>query len=380
MTTFYVRDSKFYGTLLPNADVDELLTFESVQTGRHYNRVDISSMTSLGLCRVIEKDSKGLVIALPWEDKSIPIFFSDRQPEAVSGRTFGSSLRFYEVTPETSSHESLAADRCAGRSERVDLPLMSHAGMEQWIRTAGGQANSEIIELESRRDGMFDVKFDNKIAGRDLTSKEAHILLATRGNMDADEALDVVRNPRKVIAYARIKNAYTTRVDPERNWEEHTDPVFGNTVTYPQEQILATTTPQRFFDEAREGDRYEATPRSSLQHALPEEMIMHAPPEQLAQMAQAMQLPHIFDHGVVGQLSGSVFDAVAQVGEYISDIEQGMDRIFRVLFLIRYRPAEFEDAFGTDTLMETEQEFSELGRMMGEVLLKMIRRHKSTKI
>ena len=52
-----------------------------------------------------------------------------------------------------------------------------------------------------------------------------------------------------------------------------------------------------------------------------------------------------------------------------------------MLFLIRYKPAEFEESYGKDEVMELEDELAELASRTGENLLRMLKRldaHKMT--
>lgn len=374
-------DDSLYGTLLTGATIDELIDASALQPGKVYIPVDIAGMCAKYAVRCDEKDGNAVALTSRNESKPDVFYISDRQKEAVSGNVVGTDLRFIEVEIETEK-EKEGEPQCNSSYfypdiKKIDKQFMSPAQVSAWIRRSGNSTNSNVVEVLPARDA-FDIKIDGKLSARDLSVKEAHVALAMRLNIDADEALEMVRKggAKHVL---QQKSAYMTIVDPEMQWNEFSDPVFGTKVVSPEAQVLATTTPERFFDKAREGDRFEATPRSGLKHSLPDSDIFSKSPEELAQTATSLNLPSIFDHGVVGQLSGTVFDATAQVDSYIVDMEQGLDRIFRTLFLIRYRPAEFEDAFGKEALMETEQEFSELGRMMGDVVLKMIRRHRVRK-
>jgi hypothetical protein len=91
-------------------------------------------------------------------------------------------------------------------------------------------------------------------------------------------------------------------------------------------------------------------------------------------MATQYNMPHIFDHGELQRMSTSMFNTVTQIQQYIPDLETGVDRYYRILFLLRYRPADFEEAYGKDALLEMEQELSELANMSGDNLLRMLKR------
>jgi ribosome biogenesis GTPase A len=101
---------------------------------------------------------------------------------------------------------------------------------------------------------------------------------------------------------------------------------------------------------------------------------MQRSPEELAQMSSTYGMPHIFDHGCVGQMSENNYSITEQIRQYIPDLEAGVDRCFRILFLLRYRPADFEEIYGKDDLIRFEQDLADLAARSGENLLKMLRR------
>jgi hypothetical protein len=73
-------------------------------------------------------------------------------------------------------------------------------------------------------------------------------------------------------------------------------------------------------------------------------------------------------------MASATFNTINQIQQYIPDLETGVDRYFRILFLLRYRPADFEEAYGKDELMEMEHEFSELASTAGTNLLRLLKR------
>ena len=91
-------------------------------------------------------------------------------------------------------------------------------------------------------------------------------------------------------------------------------------------------------------------------------------------MSSKYNMPNIFDHGMLGQMASATFNTINQIQQYIPDLETGVDRYFRILFLLRYRPADFEEAYGKDELMEMEHEFSELASTAGSNLLRLLKR------
>jgi hypothetical protein len=179
------------------------------------------------------------------------------------------------------------------------------------------------------------------------------------------------------------KSGYVTRMNPEQEWITGYDPVLNARMQFPQEQTLGTTTPERPQQHHRIGDHYagEALMASydEEEDGLPSDALMGQSPEALAQMAQKYDMPQIFDHQVIGNLAGNTYDTIEQVRQYVPDLETGVDRYARILFLLRYRPADFEEAYGKDELMEMEQELSSLFAMAGKTLLRMLKRFDTDK-
>jgi hypothetical protein len=65
---------------------------------------------------------------------------------------------------------------------------------------------------------------------------------------------------------------------------------------------------------------------------------------------------------------------------YIPELEAGVDSYFRILFLLRYRPADFEEAYGQDEVMEMEHEISEIANITGKNLLRLLKKFDPAKI
>jgi hypothetical protein len=111
-----------------------------------------------------------------------------------------------------------------------------------------------------------------------------------------------------------------------------------------------------------------------MQDMLPPDAIFNSSPEELAHLSQVYEMPHIFDHGCLSQMATTSFNIIEQIKQYIPDLETGVDRLYRILFLLRYRPADFEEAYGKDALLEMEQELAELANQSGENLLRLLQR------
>lgn len=271
--------------------------------------------------------------------------------------------------------------------------LMSPSQLGSWLRTGGGVTHSKDITVTKEPSGLFTLSAKgsdgfHKVA-RGLDRLGAHLSLAGDYEMCVNAAGEVLsfaedKDVTRFRLYDTVsKSGYVTRMRPEAEWQTGYDPVLNTRLDTPQTQVVGTDTPERPVQDHRIGDRYMGeAPQAQYdpeEDGLPGDAVMQQSPEELASLSQRYDLPHIFDHGVVGNLAGNTYDTIEQVRQYIPDLETGVDRHARILFLLRYRPADFEEAYGKDELMEMEQELTSLFTMSGDSLLRMLKRFDSEK-
>lgn len=271
--------------------------------------------------------------------------------------------------------------------------LMSPSQLDTWLRTGGGLTHSKDITITKEPSGLFTLSAKgsdgfHKVA-RGLDRMDAHLSLAGDYEMCVSAAGEVLsfaedKDTTRFRLYDTVsKSGYVTRMRPEAEWQTGYDPILNTRIETPQQQQIGTDTPERAQQDHRIGDRYmgEAPPayNDPEEDGLPYDAVMSMAPEELAMMSQKYNMPHAFDHEVVGNLASNTYDTIEQVRQYIPDLETGVDRYARTLFLLRYRPADFEEAYGKDELMEMEQELSSLFLMAGESLLRMLKRFDTDK-
>ncbi len=264
---------------------------------------------------------------------------------------------------------------------------MDSAGIDRWMRTAGNLTQSVDVEVKVNPLGLFDITARD-IAGNvkvasDLGMLAAHLKLANDFEITTDAAGEILNKTvddsvHRFRAFDTTgKCAFMTRMQSMAPWIEGFDPELGVKLDAPQRQVVMTHTPERARQTQRYGDHWarpNATAKTGEDDGLPMDALMTKSPEELAQLSQQYNMPHIFDHGMLGQMASATFNTISQIQQYIPDLETGVDRYFRILFLLRYRPADFEEAYGKDELMEMEHEFSELASTAGANLLRLLKR------
>lgn len=298
-----------------------------------------------------------------------------------------------QVTKEPETSNKCFPSSC-GERLKSEYKLMSSSQIDRWMRTGFGN-DVDVIEVSTVKNAFdnYDVvvrqyRDDVRTKICTNTSKiQTIVKLATELGMHADEATKLLSSATVdkaaktlVIDVLRDKKAYTTRVETLRDIPNSVDPQTRLRVEHPDTQILATYTPERFDQKARYGDKMDlARPANDakhddLKHKLPLDMIHNAKPEELAQHAQELGLSSIFDHGAIASMSKSVFDVSEQIRQYIPQLEAAVDRYYRILFLMRYRTADFEENFGKEEVMEMEATLASLAKETGENLLDLIER------
>ena len=166
--------------------------------------------------------------------------------------------------------------------------------------------------------------------------------------------------------YAQFNDAYNVMEEPE-NLNSH-DLIAHRDIPLIERNRVGDSVRH----EAHNQDNV-ANPKSNI----PSDMLQTASPIQLYELSQSRGVGNLFEHGVVGSLT-KTYDSIALVDKYIPDLEQGLDRIGRILFLYYWKPEDFAQAYGSDDQVDLENKllsnFKQLGDMVLELLLKSQRR------
>ena len=130
-----------------------------------------------------------------------------------------------------------------------------------------------------------------------------------------------------------------------------------------------------------DGDERKGSRLGNPKAEIEDDVLQTASPIQLYEMSQTKGVGNLFEHGVVGSLT-KTYDSVALIDKYIPDLEQGLDRIGRILFLYYWKPEDFAQAYGSDDQVDLENKllsnFKQLGDMVLELLLKSQRRQQGS--
>jgi len=363
------------------------VTGDAISTGKCYVALDTRDLSISRPFHVadIAKDGECSVITIciGYGDQT-KLFYAPGRGD-TSGRYLSDETFFLEVDCDVKRDDDDGVRKVEPKCTRFP---MSSAGVEQWMRTAGGITTANEVTVRPKAGPTFDVEHreDGTLlkAARNLGWLEAHLALAEDFSLRTDVAGKILNKAVDGDVTYRIfdsvtKQAYLTRPEGMEQWVQSFDPELNVQLDAPQQQILSTHTPRRPDQQSRYGDTYQG-PRGrnseTAESLLPMDMIMNSSPEELAQMSSQYGMSHILDHGAVSQMATTSHGIVDQIKLYIPDFEAGVDRYFRTLFLLRYRPADFEEIYGKEDLIDFEQELAELATRSGENLLRMLQQFK----
>lgn len=141
-----------------------------------------------------------------------------------------------------------------------------------------------------------------------------------------------------------------------------------------------TMQPMQTFRLGIEGDQIYS-PASAIGDAwhpdtadgLPASTVTSADPADLQTLADTYKLPNVFEHGVVGTLANA-FNAMPLVDKYIAKLEDGVDVLGRIKFLIHWCPQHFEKSYGADDMVNLEAQVDENYNNLGDLLLNLLQK------
>jgi hypothetical protein len=170
------------------------------------------------------------------------------------------------------------------------------------------------------------------------------------------------------------KQAGAIQLENEPAFHEDVDNDFGVTNIPDQGFALRTTQLRNYVPNDRIGDHANLQPegvRNEEQHDyLPEEVLLNSKPEDLAAIAGQLNVPKLFEVGVVGSLA-SAYHSATLIAQSLPKIEEAIDALGRALFLFYWKPEDFKKAYGEDDLPGLEMELTSQFKSLGDIWLKL---------
>jgi hypothetical protein len=115
----------------------------------------------------------------------------------------------------------------------------------------------------------------------------------------------------------------------------------------------------------RIGDRYSQETQDTIDQMQPRELYA---------LSQEKGMPNLFEHGMVGSLVNT-YDGAALIEKYIPALEDGLDRIGRILFLFYWKPEDFVKSFGSDDQDQLENKLVSNFKSFGALVLELMQKN-----
>jgi hypothetical protein len=350
-------------------------------TGEFYEPFKVVSKRSVGDGVTVLKVKKLNRYGSEYEIRHNPEYDGFEPARGV----LGAGVRFVKVSTQSEKDDYAYDDSSKTWTGPKRFSLASKDVLDGWVYGANLKKASVYCQ-----DGRYAVQTGAMLQTQWGSALQAEVFLVKDLAIPAPTAREILDKVANTGVYriclelpAHEKQAGSVmRMLQQPNFEEDYDSDFGVAVQEPQMFDLETEAEYMRPPAARIGDAYDPTlggpgnqDMGDDMESLPEELLMSAPPEMLPQLAQQMGVPHVLEHGVVGNLI-STYDSVAMMEKYIPKMEAGVDVCGRSLFLFYWKPFDFEKAYGTDDMHQLENEILSNFKSFGDLVLNLLRRNR----
>ena len=167
----------------------------------------------------------------------------------------------------------------------------------------------------------------------------------------------------------------------EPQFQTQHDSAFGVDVEGPQGYAVNTETERDVPPDHRIGDAYDPgmghgpMRDGGDKNGAPIDVLLNSSPDQLAQLSQQDSMPNMFEHGVVGSLVNT-YDSGSMLDKYLPDMEKGLDRAGRILFLFYWKPGDFQSLYGVDDMSNLENKLLSNFKSWGDMVLDLTKKSK----
>lgn len=382
---------------------------ERPEAGGAWSVIDIRSGTASEPIWVSECGKRGALDTITvqrsyYTDQQLVI--NPKAPTNYQEGVLGRDICFAKVdaTRETFDLNSPSA------GPRIDIQSLSVSPGTPAQVTGWLLRDHAVKEASVRRcptTGQFEIVMGGRLDGRGLSRPAALVKMAAGWGIcseAADQMLDQAEQDgraRRLVWAGELEKAagiipQDQIIFPDEEFQQQGfDSTFNVPVEYPQmvNAVVDRDHPER--DVHRVGDGWdprlqggEPTDNYSSwddeggderegwrQDSMPDLDLFNSTPEQLAELHKQHAIPQVFDHGVIGSLV-KTHNASSQVSSYLPHLEEALDAIGRIIFLFYWKPADFEQDYGTDDMQNLESELLSQFQSLGELTLGLLKKAK----
>jgi len=384
-------------------DDELLLTGDQLQKGQTYVPVWPGRNQAADMFFEVQKINqegeqvRRLTVRSGWSTGDL--FLNQQVETDVAAGVLGRDCRFIRVKQKPQPESKPNEPTCPDRVEPAPgpSPLQGEA-LSREIAYGGRVSRARIRKDASCLPGQWRLELDNQdMTGPVPLYKIAHELRQI--GVDPEHVQEFCQDARantreagetrlleREFALAGLRKRasliqYQVGSLPSRRIQQ--DPIHGVQVTEPQQDRLPVSMTQARPRPHRYGDQHDPSRAGGQevrnQNGMVEQMgigpdeIATIDPNQIKQLADQRALPRVFEHGLLGALVQQE-DAVSQVDRAISPLEDAVNWLGRLYFLLVWKPKDFEQAFGKDDISTIENKLLSQFKSLDETLLLLQKR------
>lgn len=309
----------------------------------------------------------------------------DLQKSEPEKLVFGSDAKFVRIDTEAednSKYDLPIPDKYKSDKDPFDMDRNFNAKpLFDTVMPADSLSNAiydnfGLDEVKVTFDGEKRASYNieaNGLRSEGMNSVVMMVKLARDLNIHADTAYELMSKARDngsvCFMLGLNKEASRLHLVDRPTFDEGFDSEFGIPTQPTKEYRLRVEGQQQFEPPSAIGDALNPTSPTGL----PDSTVVSTDPADLQALADVYKVPHVFEHGVVGTLA-ETFNAMSMLDKYIPKIEDGVDALGRIKFLLHWCPNDFEKSYGSDDMLNLEAEVDSNFTSQGALLLKLMKR------
>ena len=369
---------------------------DTMSVGKSYRIFDSNAGTLSKPLHVVSKEEKNgvtLYEVLPYPSSWVTTIDIRHNPDYPDCRLqdgiLGHCAKFIEVGSE--AKERAGNDNSSKLNPAYDfevkhLVLGGDSSLHDWIVRNGDHVKAATLHNVNETEFYF--KAGPRAISNRMTKLATVLALVSEYHTREEDAEALIKESKakgSVRFYIEApieKRAAVTRLTREPNFMTNYDHTFNTDVELPQRFALPTETEQFQAPDQRVGDAWDPSmgqgPQKNLKNngkpdGIPKEILLKLRPDQMSSFAQEHNLPHVFEHGVVGSLL-STYDSSSMIDKYLPKMEDALDAVGRTLFLFYWKPADFQKLYGTDDMESLENELLSNFKSWGDMVLNLMKK------
>jgi hypothetical protein len=236
----------------------------------------------------------------------------------------------------------------------------------------------------ARHNGLATLSIDDKVVARDVPPSKLAAHLACRVGLSAQEAMAAASETEKIAEFlcfhpeslSKGASVYFDRdidFDAEFDDEDYDDDFMIRRQPIAQDARIVARRHQRPTPERHWLDAKGNNSRARNITHIPDEILLKLtdPGRQMAHLGQELGMGTLIDHGALSALT-KVFDAGPFIIKYVEQLENSLDFMGRLIFMLLWKPKDFSKMFGDDDLASLENKLLGVFDASGDLVLELL--------